>query len=197
MRDRAGLEVRLGEHRGEVSLPVRVLPSPPAPDFYLSLSPSGVALRPGEGWPGGREVAQVAVGRQGGFSLPVSLSAEASPPFAPLSPSLPEGGIGYRLQGEGDLWTLHLAVGPRVPPGAYTLTLRGSAGDRVRTASLTLTVGEAGFSLSLEPTGLTVQPGGSATATLTLTPQGGFTGTVALSLVGAPQGVSPVSYTHL
>jgi hypothetical protein len=39
------------------------------------------------------------------------------------------------------------------------------------------------FTLSLNPTSLTVQQGASGQTTLTITPQNGFTGTVALSLV--------------
>jgi hypothetical protein len=46
------------------------------------------------------------------------------------------------------------------------------------------------FTLSLNPTSLTVQQGSSGTTQLTVTPQGGFTGTVSLSLVGAPSGVT-------
>jgi hypothetical protein len=46
------------------------------------------------------------------------------------------------------------------------------------------------FTLSLNPTSLTVQQGSSGTTRLTITPQGGFTGTVSLSLVGAPSGVT-------
>jgi hypothetical protein len=46
------------------------------------------------------------------------------------------------------------------------------------------------FILSLNPTSLTVQRGSSGTTQLTITPQGGFTGTVFLSLVGAPSGVT-------
>ena len=51
------------------------------------------------------------------------------------------------------------------------------------------------FTLSLNPTSLTVQQGSSGTTQLTITPQGGFTGTVSLSVVGAPIGVtlSPTS----
>jgi hypothetical protein len=51
------------------------------------------------------------------------------------------------------------------------------------------------FTISLNPTSLTVQQGSSGTIRLTITPQGGFTGTVSLSLVGAPSGVtlSPTS----
>jgi uncharacterized membrane protein len=39
------------------------------------------------------------------------------------------------------------------------------------------------FTISINPTNLTVQQGSSGTTTLTITPQNGFTGTVALSLV--------------
>ena len=51
------------------------------------------------------------------------------------------------------------------------------------------------FTLSLNPTSLTIQQGSSGTIQLTITPQGGFTGTVSLSVVGAPSGVtlSPTS----
>jgi hypothetical protein len=46
------------------------------------------------------------------------------------------------------------------------------------------------FTISLNPTSLTVQQGSSDTTTLTITPQNGFTGTVNLELVGAPSGVT-------
>ena len=51
------------------------------------------------------------------------------------------------------------------------------------------------FTFTLNPTSLTVQQGSSGTTQLTITPQNGFTGTVSLSLVGAPSGVtlSPTS----
>jgi len=50
------------------------------------------------------------------------------------------------------------------------------------------------FTISLSPDRLTVQQGSSGTTTLTITPQGGFTGTVSLSLVAGqdqvPQGLT-------
>jgi hypothetical protein len=51
------------------------------------------------------------------------------------------------------------------------------------------------FTISLNPASLGIQQGGRSTTTLTITPQNGFTGTVNLSLVGAPSGVtlSPTS----
>ena len=55
--------------------------------------------------------------------------------------------------------------------------------------------GSPDFTISLSPDSLTVQQGLSGTTQLTITPQNGFTGTVSLSLVGAPSGVtlSPTS----
>lgn len=54
-----------------------------------------------------------------------------------------------------------------------------------------------GFTISLNPTSLSVVPGGQGATQLTITPQNGFTGTVNLALQGAPQGVSlsPTSVT--
>lgn len=47
-----------------------------------------------------------------------------------------------------------------------------------------------GFTLTLEPSQVTLQAGGSAPLRLTVTPQGGFQGALLLSLEGAPRGVS-------
>jgi hypothetical protein len=62
-------------------------------------------------------------------------------------------------------------------------------------AALLLTLAAHGssspdFTISLNPASLSIQQGGSSTTTLTITPQNGFTGTVNLSLVGAPSGVT-------
>jgi hypothetical protein len=47
-----------------------------------------------------------------------------------------------------------------------------------------------GFSLSASPDSLIVAPGASATSTVTVTPSGGFTGSVMLSASGLPSGVT-------
>jgi len=47
-----------------------------------------------------------------------------------------------------------------------------------------------GFTLSAVPANPTVGQGGTVTSTITVTPQNGFTGTVALSAAGLPSGVS-------
>lgn len=64
------------------------------------------------------------------------------------------------------------------------------AGERAEVAVSYNALLKPSFSLSLSPASLTAQQGSNAQVSLTLTPENGFTGTVSLSLVGAPSGVS-------
>jgi uncharacterized membrane protein len=87
--------------------------------------------------------------------------------------------------------TLQVQVAPNAPTGSRNLTVRAAYGNRVTERALTLTVNAPpDFTISLNPTSLRVQQGGSGTTRLTITPQNGFTGTVNLELVGAPSGVT-------
>jgi hypothetical protein len=93
---------------------------------------------------------------------------------------------------------LQAQVAGNAPTGPHALKLRASYGDKVAERDLTLTVNAPppppSFTLSLNPTSLTVRQGDSGQTTLTLTPQNGFTGTVSLSLAAGqdpvPQGLS-------
>jgi hypothetical protein len=82
-------------------------------------------------------------------------------------------------------------------PNDYTALLQVSdrKGATAQKSALVRVRAKKDFTLSLNPTSLTVQQGSSGTTTLTITPQNGFTGTVSLALVGAPTGVtlSPTS----
>jgi hypothetical protein len=49
----------------------------------------------------------------------------------------------------------------------------------------------SGFKLSASPSSLTINPGATATTTIKVTPQPGFTGSVDLSVTGLPSGVTP------
>jgi hypothetical protein len=98
---------------------------------------------------------------------------------------------------------LTIQVSPNAPTGARTLRLRATYGNRTAERDLTLTVTPPpDFTISLDPTSLTVQQGGSGTTQLTLTSQNGFTGNVALALerqdgTAAPSGITlnPTSVT--
>lgn len=168
-------------------------PTPPPPDFSLAVSPSRIGLAPGqEGTVG------LAVLRTGGLEGEVVLTLEGPSLLSPWEAAGP-GAVGWRLEGTGDSRTLRLKVGQEVPPGSLALRVKGALNGLTREAPLTLEVRapspppppppQPGFRISLEPTALTVPQGGRGTLTLTLTPEGGFRGEVALSLEGGPAGL--------
>ncbi len=79
---------------------------------------------------------------------------------------------------------LALSVASGAPEGAHNLTLKviHSAGET--RVPLSLTVRAPTFNISLSRTAFTIIPGGSTTLRLTITSEGGFSGTVSFSLVG-------------
>ncbi len=156
----------------------------PPPDFQVSLAPQSLQVERG-----GSAQAVLTLTPQGGFTGTVGLSLVDPPQGLSLSPQ------SVQVAGPDPVTqTLALTASPSTPTGSHRLTLRASGGGVAREAALALEVRDTppppGFALSLSPDSLTVQRGSAAQTTLTLTPQGGFTGRVGLSLVGAPPGVT-------
>jgi uncharacterized membrane protein len=80
-----------------------------------------------------------------------------------------------------------------VAAGTYPLTITGTDGTITHTASVSLVVSApvvGDFSVGATPASQTVQAGNATTYTPTITPSGGFTGTVNLSASGLPAGAS-------
>jgi len=123
-----------------------------------------------------------------GFDAAIALSASGLPSgvTASFSPtSIPAPGSGSS--------SVKLSVASSAPAGTYTVTITGSGGGLKDTASISLTVVSSGtpsFSLSANPTSLTVAPGGSGTSTVTAAITGGFNSAIALSASGLPPGVT-------
>ncbi len=80
--------------------------------------------------------------------------------------------------------SLTLSVASEAPEGAYDLTLKMVHGAGETKVPLSLTVKAPTFNISLSKATLALIPGGSANLRLTITNEGGFSGTVSLSLVG-------------
>jgi uncharacterized membrane protein len=150
----------------------------PPPDFTLSLNPTSLTVQQGASG-----TTQLTITPQNGFAGTVSLSlvdgsGNPVPGITLAPPSVDVTGSGPVTQ------TLTVNVGSGVNPGTYSLQVRASSGSLTKTANLSLTVTPPpDFTLSLNPTSLTVQQGASGTTQLTITPQNGFAGTVSLSLV--------------
>ncbi|WP_244187328.1 PKD domain-containing protein [Thermus tenuipuniceus] len=170
----------------EADLTLTVAP-PTDGDFSLTLEGSSLSVNQG----GTVYVRLVVSGTYTG-QVTLSLVDAVKNPFSgvslsPTSTSVPSAPM------------LALTASPTLAPGTYNLFVRGQGGGLVREASLTLTINPAApppdFSLSLNPASLSLSQGQNGTTTLTLTPQNGFTGQVALSLERQDGTPAPSSLT--
>jgi hypothetical protein len=156
------------------------------PDFAVSLTPASVTAPQG----GFGETA-LTVRPRNNFSGAISLSLAAGLDEVPKGLTLSLDRVS--VSGTSPVsWTLRLYARPTTPTGTYRLKLRATSGDLTREADLAVEVTPPppDFTISLNPTSLTVQQGSSAATQLTIASLNGFAGTVSLSLVGAPSGVT-------
>jgi len=151
--------------------------NPPAAvvPFSLSVSPTTVTLPVG-----GSGSTTVTVTGISGFADAVSLGAYGLPPgvtasFAPAS-----------VQATGTS-TLAFTVSQSTTPGSYPVTITGSYNGMAVTIPMTLNVTD--FALTASPNTLAIPPGGSKTTMISLTPLYGFSGSVPLTVSGAPTGM--------
>jgi hypothetical protein len=150
------------------------------PDYTLTASPASQSVTQGNG-----TTYTATVTPTGGFTAAVALTigglpAGASGSFNPTS--ITSGNS-----------TLSITTSSTTPTGSYPLTITGTSGSLVHTASVTLVVTTAptpDFSVTASPASQSVTQGNNTTYTTTITPSGGFTGTVALSASGMPAGAT-------
>lgn len=150
-------------------------------DFAIATSPSSLTTSPG-----GSVGSTVTVTPVNGFTGDVALSlgglspAEATWSFAPATIA---GGAGSSQ--------LTIVTAASLTSGTYPVTVEGTGGTLVHSSLVTLVVDAApDFALSVSPASRSVKRGGSAAYTVSVSSQGGFAGTVGLSVVGLPPGAS-------
>jgi subtilase family serine protease len=158
-----------------------LVPQAASPDFSLSASPSSVGVSAG-----GSTSSTISVTALGGFAGTVSLSATGLPSgaTASFSPS--------SVAGSGTS-TLTVAASASTPSGTYTVTITGQSGTVGHTTTLSLTVQAAtapDFSLSISPGSANVRAGNRASYNVTVSPTGGFGGTVSFTASGLPAGAT-------
>jgi predicted outer membrane protein len=167
------------------TLLMQVVVANPAQGFTLAFAgASNASLQTG-----GTGTVRVVVRRTGGFTGPLTFTADAA--------GLPAGVTVTQGATSGDTVTLNLAAGATTTPGNYTITLRGAGtGVTAQTLSLPLSVQQAGnFSIGgagAGPITVTGAAGTTVTVPVRIGRGTGFGGRVTLAASGAPTGVTAV-----
>lgn len=156
--------------------------APVSNDFSISANPGDVSVTQGQSGTSTISTAVTSGSAQSVTFSTSSLPTEATASFNPASVNA------------GGSSTLTLATTTSTPAGIYTITITGTGAGATHTTSVVLTVTAAAsgdFSISASPTSLRAPSnGGDTTSTVTITPSGGFSGTVSLSVTRPPFGVN-------
>ena len=86
--------------------------------------------------------------------------------------------------------SLLLTVGASVPTGTSTVTITGTSGSQVATTTFPLTIAAPSFTLYSGYSALSLNQGGSGSASFYVELQNGFSGNVTFSASGLPSGVT-------
>ena len=149
----------------------------PAPGYTLSANPSSLTIVQGS-----QGTSTITITPSNGFNGNVTLSATG----------LPSGvTAGFSPNPATSSSTLTLTASATAATGTATVTITGTSGSLTETTTISLTVTPApGFTLSANPSSLTIAQGSQGTSTITITPSNGFSGSVTFSATGLPSGVT-------
>ena len=147
------------------------------PSFTLSANPSSLSIVPG-----GQGTSTITITPANGFSGSVTLSASGLPSGVTAA---------FNPNPATSTSTLTLTASASAATGTVTVTITGTSGSLTGTTTLNLTVNPApSYTLSANPSSLTIPQGSQGTSTITITPANGFSGSVTLSASGLPNGVT-------
>jgi hypothetical protein len=149
------------------------------PNFSLSASPSSLTVTQGSS---GNST--ITVTPSGGFTGSVTLSTSALPSGVTAS---------FGTNPTTGTSVVTFTASSTATTGTSSVTITGTSGTLSHTTSISLTVNATAtpnFSLSASPSSLSVTQGSSGNSTITVTPSGGFTGSVTLSNSALPSGVT-------
>ena len=152
-----------------------------APGFTVSLSSPMIVLTQG----GSAQNVQVSVAGQNGFLGSVSITVNGLPNGVSAAPDA-------LSLAAGSSASISFTATKAAAEGTTSFQVRSVSGATEVSTALSVTVKAVpGFALSINPGILNLAPGGSSqTFDVTSVPQGGFTGTIALTPAGLPPGVT-------
>ena len=156
-------------------------------NFSMTAAPATLSLTPG-----GQKTSSISIAALHGFNsatnLAVVIPGTGSPSYAPVglsanlsATSIPAGG--------GPV-TLTVSTTSATPGGTYVIAVVGTSGSLTQVAYVTVEL-PAFVGLSAAPAGgISLNQGGTASATITITAINGFNASVSLAASGLPSGVT-------
>ncbi|MFB0514877.1 MAG: DUF2460 domain-containing protein [Candidatus Bathyarchaeia archaeon] len=154
-------------------------------DFSISADPTSLTVQVG-----GSDTSTITITSLEGFSDQVDLTISGVPSGVTASFDPPT--VTPPPDASADS-TMTLEVGATATPDVYTLTVTGTSGALSHDVSISLTIAPAAvpdFSISADPTSLTIVQGESDTSTVTVTSLEGFNSAVDLTISGLPADVT-------
>lgn len=163
----------------------------PTPNFSLSATSPAPVVQ------GGSTSSTITIAPSGGFTGSVALTCaiSAGPSGASDTPTC-SAAQPASISGTGSVTSkLTINTQAATTTGSYAVKLIGTAGSTVETTTVMFTVTAPAPTPSFAISGAATSPiaqGGSTTSTITLTPSGGFTGSVALTcaITAGPSGAT-------
>jgi uncharacterized membrane protein len=156
---------------------INSLAGPQVPGFWIVSSLSTVPLPLGAS-----ATTTITVADAGGFDGSVHLA---------VTSALPSGVIAsWGTNPTSGTSVLTLTASSSAAGGTTNLTITGTSGSLTATTNISVAVHAPDFVLSASPYNVGITPGNSGTATITVTPQYGFSGNVSLAVSGLPSGVT-------
>ena len=154
------------------------------PSFSVAVSPATQTVTAGQQTSYG-----VTLSRQNKHTGSVAMSVTGLPAYATgtFTPQTVPG------SGTASSLAVKTSVNGTTPPGTYTLTVRGTSGSTVKSATVRLTVlaqSQANFALSATPSQNVISAEESVSHQIGITRSGGFNSLVSLSVSGLPNDVS-------
>ncbi len=147
------------------------------PSFALTASPASLTVLQAT-----TAVSAITIVPQNGFTGPVALAASGLPTGVTAT---------FSAATTTQPGTLTLAASASAALGTAAITITGTSGSLSTTTTLSLTVAAPpSFALTASPASLTVLQAATAVSAITIVPQNGFNGAVALAASGLPTGVT-------
>ncbi len=156
---------------------IDALAGPQVPGFWMSSSTANVSVNQGAS-----SSTTVTVTDAGGFSGNITLAVTSTLPTGVTA--------SWGTNPTSGTSVLALTASGTAPAGTTTLTITGTSGSLTQTTSISVAVHAPTFTLTAAPSIVSLNQGGTATSTITLTPEYGFSESANLSVSGLPSGVT-------